>query len=149
MNSANKRAEVYIVCDGVIWETCGEPMYVINTFGLGHNHGGTGFFIEYFYNDNIPAQNYFTALQREEAIAYGKKVALGRGDDKSVDGMGNHDIIEVKMPEMVKRCPKRDHGNGDPFLSQIEGMISQSDSAAEAGLLTVLTTMAECHRASN
>lgn len=111
MNSANKRAEVYIVCDGVIWETCGEPMYVINTFGLGHNHGGTGFFIEYFYNDNISAQNYFNALQREEAITYGKNVALGRGDDKSVDGMGDHDIIEVKMPEMVKRCPQKDHGD--------------------------------------
>lgn len=48
MNSANKRAEVYIVCDGVIWETCGEPMYVINTFGLGHNHGGTGFLLSTF-----------------------------------------------------------------------------------------------------
>lgn len=145
MNSANKRAEVYIVCDGVIWETCGEPMYVINTFGLGHNHGGTGFFIEYFYNDNISAQNYFNALQREEAIAYGKKVALGRGDDKSVDGMGDHDIIEVKMPEMVKRCPQKDHGDGDPFLNGLESIISQSNSIGEAGLLTVLTTMAECN----
>lgn len=120
-------------------------MYVINTFGLGHNHGGTGFFIEYFYNDNIPAQNYFNALQREEAITYGKKVALGRGDDKSVDGMGDHDIIEVKMPEMVKRCPQKDHGDGDPFLNELEGIISHSDSIGEAGLLTVLTTMAECN----
>lgn len=146
---ANSNAKAFIVCDGVICETCGEPMYVINTFGLGHNHGGTGFFIEYFYNDNIPNDNYFNALQREEAIAYGKKVALGRGDDKSVDGMGDHDIIEVKMPEMVKRCPKKDHGNGDPFLNQIEGMISQSDSVGEAGLLTIFATMRECNRSSN
>lgn len=140
---ANSNAKDFIVCEGVIWKTCGEPMYVIYTFGLGHNHGGTGFFIEYFYNDNIPNNNYFNALQREEAIAYGKKVALGRGDDKSVDGMGDHDIIEVKMPEMVKRCPKRDHGNGDPFLNTLEGIVSHSDSIGEAGLLTMFYTMRE------
>lgn len=62
-----------------------------------------------------------------------------------MDGMGDHDIIEVKMPEMVKRCPQKDHGDGDPFLNELEGIISHSDSIGEAGLLTVLTTMAECN----
>lgn len=144
MEAAKERAKYFIICDGVIWETCGEPMYVINTFGLGHNHGGTGFFIEQYYNLNISSKNYFNALQREEAIAYGKKVALGRGDDKSVDGMGEHDIIEVKMPEMVKRRPNSDHGDGDPFLNQLENIITNSDSVAEAGVLTILSTIASC-----
>lgn len=103
------KAENYIIFDGKVWETCGEPMYEINTFGLGDNHGGTGFFIEYNYNPNISYKNFFNALEREKAIAYGKQVALNRGDTDSIDGMGEHDIIEVLMPEMVTRNPQEEY----------------------------------------
>lgn len=136
-----KKAEGYIIFDGKVWRTCGEPMYVINTFGLGHNHGGTGFFVEYFYNSNISNKNYFNALERDKAIAYGKEVALNRGDTKSVDGMGEHDIIEVLMPEMVKRNPQREHGEGDPFMNSLENMINGTDSSTEAGLLAIAMCM--------
>ena len=138
----SRKAEDYIIYDGKVWETCGEPMYVINTFGLGHNHGGTGFFIEYFYNENISRNNYFNALEREQAIAYGKKVAANRGDTNSIDGMGEHDIIEVLMPEMVTRNPKKEHGEGDSFINSLENMINGTDSSAEAGLLAVAMCMA-------
>ena len=131
------RALDFIICDGVVWERCEEPMYNINTFGLGHNHGGTGFFISFYYNNNIPAKNYFNALQREEAIAYGKQVALGRGDTDSVDGMGEHDIIEVLIPDLVKRNPAKEHGDGDPFINNLESVISSTSSAMEAGLLVI------------
>lgn len=104
-----KSAKKYIYFDGKFWSVCGEPRYVINTFGLGHNHGGTGFFIEYGYNPNIPNTNYFNALQRDEAIAYGKSVALGRGDTESVDKLGKYDNIEVVMPEIVKVNPNKQH----------------------------------------
>ena len=137
-----RKAENYIIYDGKVWKTCGEPMYVINTFGLGHNHGGTGFFIEYFYNENISRNNYFNALEREQAIAYGKKVAANRGDTNSIDGLGEHDIIEVLMPEMVTRNPKKEHGEGDSFINSLENMISGTDSSAEAGLLAVAMCMA-------
>lgn len=130
-------ANNYIIYNNTVWETCGEPMYLINTFGLGHNHGGTGFFIEYHYNSNINNKNYFNALERENAIAYGKQVALNRGDTNSVYGMGERDIIEVLMPEMVKRNPQKEHGNGDDFLNSLENMIENTDSSAEAGLLAV------------
>ena len=136
-----KKSKGYIIFDGKVWTSCGEPMYVINTFGLGHNHGGTGFFVEYFYNSNISNKNYFNALERDKAIAYGKQVALNRGDTKSVDGMGEHDIIEVLMPEMVKRKPQKEHGNGDEFLNSIEEIISGTDSTLEAGLLTMAMCM--------
>lgn len=138
-----RKAEGYIIYDGKVWKTCEEPMYVINTFGLGHNHGGTGFFIEYFYNENISRNNYFNALEREQAIAYGKKVAANRGDTDSIDGMGEHDIIEVLMPEMVKRNPGKEHGDGDPFINSMEDIISGSGSAMEAGLLCIAKTVAE------
>lgn len=137
-----RKAEDYIIYDGKVWKTCGEPMYVINTFGLGHNHGGTGFFIEYFYNENISRNNYFNALEREQAIAYGKKVAANRRDTNSIEGMGDHDIIEVLMPEMVKRNPKKEHGDGDSFINSLENMINNTDSSAEAGLLAVAMCMA-------
>lgn len=138
-----KRASVYVIYDGIVWKKCGEPMYNINTFGLGHNHGGTGFFITYLYNPNISNKNYFNALERDKAIAYGKQVALNRGDTDSVERIGKYDIIEVLMPEMVKRNPQEEHGEGDPFLSSLENMITNTDSSTEAGLLAVAMCMSE------
>lgn len=140
INTIKERASEYIIYDGKIWSECGEPMYNITTFGLGHNHGGTGFFIEYHYNPNISNKNYFNALQREEAIAYGKQVALNRGDTESVEGMGERDIIEVLIPEMVHRNPQKEHGEGDTFLNSMENLISSSDSVVEAGLLAAAFT---------
>ena len=133
-----KRAKRMILFDGHLWEEAGEPMYCIVTFGLGHNHGGTGFFIEDFYNSNIPAKNYYNALQYEEAIDYFKKVALGRGDTDSAKYECNYKVrIEVLMPEMIKRNPLKDHGNGDEFLNQCESLISASDSPLMALLLVM------------
>lgn len=63
---ARNRMKGYILVDGELYEQCTEPRYVINTFGLGHNHGGTGMFCEYHYNPNISRNNYFSALQGEQ-----------------------------------------------------------------------------------
>lgn len=136
-----RKAANYIIYNEKVWEICGEPMYVINTFGLGHNHGGTGFFIKYHYNENISKDNYFNALEREQAIAYGKKIAANRGDTNSVEGMGECDIIEVLMPEMVKRDPKKEHGDGNRFINSLEEMIIGTDNSMEAGLLAIAMCM--------
>lgn len=125
----------YIYCDGKFWSVCGEPMYVVNTFGLGHNHGGTGMFIESHYNPNISSDNYFNALQRDEAIEYGKAIAARRGDTKSIEEIGKYIDIEVVMPEMVKANPKKEHGKGDPFLNDIEDIVENSNDSLTAGLL--------------
>lgn len=135
-------ARHYIYFDGKFWNVCGEPRYVINTFGLGHNHGGTSLFIEYEYNSNISKKNYFSALQRDEAIAYGKSVALGRGDTESVDGIGIDDMIEVVIPKMVKVRPNKQHGNGCEFMNMMESVISNSSNKNEAGILCVALAMA-------
>lgn len=111
-----ENAKKYVIFDGKVWKTCGEPMYTITTFGLGHNHGGTGFFIQYNYSPNIRNDNYFNALEREDAISYGKRIALERGDTKSIEGMGNDDIIEVLLPEMVTRNPKKEYGHESSSL---------------------------------
>lgn len=138
-------AEQFLYFNGTFWRECSEPRYVINTFGLGHNHGGTGFFVEDYYNHNIPAKNYFSALQREEAVAYGKAVAERRGDTKSIDMIGEHSDIEVLMPEMVKVDPKKQHGNGCSFLNDCEELIVGSDSVGEAGMLCVLNALKGKH----
>lgn len=135
------KADDYIIFDGKVWRPCGEPMYVINTFGLGHNHGGTGFFIEYHYNPNISKNNYFNALEREKAIAYGKKVAANRGDTDSIEGIGKYDMIEVLMPDMVTKNPQKEHGDGDSFMNSVEEMICGTDSSMEAGLLAIVMCM--------
>jgi len=115
----NERAKTFqdaadniIIFDNKIWDATSEPMYLILTFGLGHNHGGTGFFIEWFYNENISVENYFRADQREEAIAYFKETALGRGDTESVNDYEPAPNIRVLMPEMVRANPKTDHAKG-------------------------------------
>lgn len=143
INQIRSKVSAYLWYDNKIWETVGEPRYVINTFGLGHNHGGTSAFIENYYNSNIPASNYFNALQRKEAIEYGKQVALRRGDTESVDGMFDNIDIQVLMPEMVKVDPKAQHGDGDPFVNKIEGMVNSSNSAIEASLLAIMVTAME------
>lgn len=133
----------YVFFAGAFWMICAEPRYVINTFGLGHNHGGTGFFIEYHYNGNIPAKNYFNALQREEAIRYGQNVARNRGDTDSIDGIGKYDMIEVLMPEMVHCNPQMDHDNGDPFLNELEKIISSCNDTFTAGMFCIAHTIGQ------
>lgn len=136
-----KAGKHYLYFDGKYWHKCAEPRYNITTFGLGHNHGGTGFFIEYGYNPNISSNNYFNALQREEAIRYGKAVATRRGDTESVDSIGKYDNIEVIMPEMVKVNPNKQHGKGNEFMNVVNAVIDNSDSVAEAGILTIALAM--------
>ena len=134
-----KCANNYIYCNYAFWVECGEPRYVINTFGLGHNHGGTGLFIEWHYNPNIPNRNYFNALERDAAIAYGKSIAARRGDTDSIKSIGKHNYIEVCMPEMVKVRPSEQHGNGNAFINNMEDIIQVSEDSFTAGLLCLAT----------
>lgn len=133
-----QKASQYIIFAGKVWRPCGEPMYNITTFGLGHNHGGTGIFVDYYYNSNLPAKNYFSALERERAIAYGKMVAMRRGDTDDIDRIDSTPkMIEVLMPQMVKRNSAKDHGDGDPFLNSLEEAIEKADSVMESGLCAI------------
>ena len=129
-----KNARKFLIIDGVIHVKEGEPRYCINTFGLGFNHGGTGFFVENFYNGNISKNNYFNALERGKAIEYGRRIARGRSDTKSVDSIGERCDIEVLIPEAVKCNPQKEHGEGCPFINDAESMINNSESVAEAGI---------------
>lgn len=123
----------YILVDGELYGQTAEPRYVINTFGLGHNHGGTGMFVEYGYNPNIRKDNYFSALDGAAAVSYANKVAARRGDTNDV-GKFKETII-VHMPEIVKVKPQKQHGNGNKFLNDVEDVINETSDAFTAGLL--------------
>lgn len=140
LEAMRKEASQYVIFDGKVYMECGEPMYVVNTFGLGHNHGGTSLFVTKDYNPNICKDNYFNALHREEALEYARKKALGRGDTNSVETLGMFDDIKVLMPEMVHRDPQSEHGGGNPFMNGLEAATQQAGSVMEAGLLAILYT---------
>lgn len=78
----NAYADDIIFYNNMFWERCGEPRYYVTTFGLGNNHGGTGFFISYGERNSV--NSVFSALEREEAISYAIEVAKNRGDTESV-----------------------------------------------------------------
>ncbi|MDL2248942.1 hypothetical protein LJB89_04545, partial [Tyzzerella sp. OttesenSCG-928-J15] len=131
-----------VIIDGDLHIETGEPRYCIITFGLGHNHGGTGFFVNTFYNSNIHKDNYFNAFQRAEAIEYFNRVALGRGDTDSVTEEPKVNI-QVLIPESVKCNPNKEHGNGCAFINSIESAISGSSSVMEAGLYAMALGVSE------
>lgn len=135
LSRAKNDLKQYLLADGVLYHQTKEPMYVINTFGLGHNHGGTGMFVEDTYNSNISRDNYFSALDGENAVSYANVVAARRGDTNNVGKFRAG--ITVYLPELVKAKPHKQHGTGDSFINQLEKIVESSDSAFEAGLLAM------------
>lgn len=131
-----EEAARWLVIDGLVWIRCGEPMYEVMTFGLGHNHGGTGLFVETAYNPNVSRDRYFNALQGDEAVAAMNETARRRGDTKSVGRYGK--MIEVLIPECVRRNPQKEHGEGDPFVNTLNAITEAADSPMEAGLLAIM-----------
>ena len=136
-----EKAKGYLIIDGEVWHKAGEPRYVVNTFGLGHNHGGTGLFVDEYYNHNIPASNYFSALDGDKAVAYANKVAERRGDTNNVGKFEK--MIEVLIPEAVTIRPEAEHGEGDPFINKINAITEAAPDSTTAGLLAIMATAQE------
>ncbi len=92
-------ADRYLICNGKVWKKCGQPYYKVQTFGLGNNHGGTGFFIEWTHQNSISKDN-FLATQRDLAIKDFVDTANGRGDTDSISANKTEQRnIEVLIPE--------------------------------------------------
>lgn len=140
--SVRAKAKEYLIFQNRIWKKCGEPMYVIMTFGLGHNHGGTALMLDYFYNPNISNTRYYNALHRKEAIKAAKEIAIRRGDTEFVDDIGSYCNIIVLDESYIHRRPAKEHGDGDPFMNDLESITNGTESAEEAGLLAVAYTLA-------
>ena len=94
-----KFADQYLISNGKVWKKCGQPYYKVQTFGLGYNHGGTGFFIEWAYEETI-SKDYFLATQRELALKDFTTTASDRGDTDSIKHNDSEKRnIEILIPE--------------------------------------------------
>ena len=132
---AKAAMENYILVNGELYTVTSEPRYVVQTFGLGHNHGGTSMFVEYGYNPNIRKENYFSALDSEKAVAYADKIASARGDTNNVGKFRK--LITVYAPELVKVNPYKDGGYGNELLNTMEDVITGANDMLTAGLLAI------------
>lgn len=109
-DDAKKRAENYIIIDGEAYERTGEPYYSVTCFGLGRNHGGTGFFVG--WADSRDRKNIWgmSAADKGAAIERAVEIALNRGDTDSVSHIRSTSYnIEVLMPEAIKRRYAKDY----------------------------------------
>lgn len=132
VKSLQESADKYIVVGDMVYEKVSEPRYCIYTFGLGHNHGGTSFSVDYHYNENISADRYFNALQYKEAKQRATEIALGRGDTDSVKHFNNVYYIDVLEKDCVRCNPVIEHGNGNAIHNEFERIIQNSSSIEDA-----------------
>lgn len=99
----------FLIIDEVVWIRTGEPRYVVMTFGLGHNHGGTGLLTSAYDNCNIAASSYFRADEFASAREHALEVAENRGDTDSVTVIERMSpIITVHIPDAVRLIPGTD-----------------------------------------
>lgn len=121
-------------------------MYVIMTFGLGYNHGGSALMIEDYYNSNIPSSRYYAANQREEAIAKAKEIALNRGDTESIHNIETALLIHVYDDRFVTKNPQSWKAPGDEFYNTLEEITETAGDALAAGLLMICATAKSVRR---
>lgn len=91
----------WLIIDGQLHRPAGEPMYLVMTFGLGGNHGGTALMTDDFLNPNIRVEAYFSLLELEQATEYALKIASERGDTEKVSTESGYKF-ELLIPEVIK-----------------------------------------------
>jgi len=91
-----------VLIDGVPHRPAGEPRYVVMTFGLGGNHGGTACMIADYYNSNISREAYFNLLERDLAIKDATEIATERGDTKCLPIKPHGPEWEILLPEALQ-----------------------------------------------
>lgn len=102
-SSIQRHFSRFLIIDGTVWVETAEPSYLVTTFGMGHNHGGTALMVE-----TLPTRyraGTFRADDFASALAHAIEVAGERGDthdvarfEKSPD---EYCAIEVLIPEAV------------------------------------------------
>lgn len=94
-------ARDWLIIDGQLNRPAGEPMYVVMSFGLTHNHGGTALMTDDHPNPNIRREDYFSLLELEQAKKYALKLAGVRGDTVKVSTDPGF-LFEVLIPEAIQ-----------------------------------------------
>ena len=96
----------YLIVDGVLYETLiGKPYYIIYTFGLGGNHGGTALLVSYSTAPKrMIKQNKgwaFSINDTEKAISTAIEIASDRGDTNYIEFI-KKSKIDIKIPELFR-----------------------------------------------
>lgn len=130
-------ASTILFIDGMRWKQAKEPRYTIYTFGLGYNHAGIGtsLSVDNHYNPNISKSRYFRIDQEAKALETAIAIALRRGDDKAVSYIKKHTTFDILIPEAIRLNPNKEHGEGDPFINKLEGIIEASPCKEVTGLM--------------
>jgi hypothetical protein len=128
-------AKDWLLIGGTPYRTHGEPRYVVMTFGLGCNHGvggGTALMVDHSFNPNIGKARYFPITQREAAIAEATRIAIARGDTKALP-IRPSSRFTILIPEAVRCNPAKQHGDGDPFMNELNAMTERVKNPIVAG----------------
>ena len=104
LKAIRKECSKYLIIDNKLYKKCSEPYYFVVTFGLGHNHGGTGFFVKYAEPRQKKVYGW-SANEHDKAIEEAVQIALKRGDTKSESYIrnGGNGSIDVLIPSAVKK----------------------------------------------
>jgi hypothetical protein len=70
--------------NGIVFKITEEPVYYGMTFGMGGNHGGTALLLGGISEAHRCSGSVFNLTQRSEAISRAEKIAIDRGDTKSL-----------------------------------------------------------------
>ena len=108
------KAESYVVCNGVAWKECGEPIYRIRTSVAGRGKVNIVIGIEYFLQSERQLTDYrkelanvFNASEKDEAVSRAEKLKeswMQKGNDVCLIA---EEWIDVVMPEMVLAEPQK------------------------------------------
>ncbi|WP_289872918.1 hypothetical protein [uncultured Duncaniella sp.] len=93
-------SDQFLIVDNVAYIKCGEPCYIIHTFGV--NGCGTGIFL-YFFTKRGDFSVY-SALDYADCVKDAVRIAEMRGDKQCIPGLlGNEHVkINVLHPEVCK-----------------------------------------------
>lgn len=101
-----KEMSQYLIVDGELYEmVVGKPYYIIQTFGLGANHGGTALFVSYSTAPKRMIKENkgwaFSINDTEKAISTAIEIATNRRDTNYLDII-KKPKIDIKIPELFK-----------------------------------------------
>lgn len=92
----------HLVVDGVFYRPAAEPRYVVMTFGLGGNHGGTAVMVTDWFNPNVSRQAYFSLMEKDAALERGAQVATDRSDTRSLPMKLSTPDFQILLPEAIR-----------------------------------------------
>lgn len=144
----------YVVIDGKLWRKTPEPVYEVNTFGLGNNHGGTALMhsTRHSVDGRIRNDNVFTLDEFEAAKRHALSVAEARGDTEDLERIRNkqpiatvaedrpwaHPTPPIRVPDVPNQfdVPYEDRENIDQYKLRMQKIRRQVEQYAPDSIYT-------------